>query len=84
MDPNRIEGKAKELKGEVKDTVGKITGDKSMQIEGKMDKAVGKVQDAYGRAKDNIKEQNEKWHQKRMGDDGKAREPDPSRENPDL
>lgn len=66
MDPNRIKGVGKEIKGEVKDTVGKVTGNKQQQIEGKIDKGVGKVQDTYGRAKDELKDQI-RHHQDRQG-----------------
>jgi stress response protein SCP2 len=34
------------VKGEFKDTGGKLTGDKSMEFEGKTDKAKGKVEEA--------------------------------------
>ena len=47
---NSIEGKSKDAKGKVKDAVGGLTGDSSLQAEGKMDQAKGKVQDAFGKA----------------------------------
>jgi hypothetical protein len=34
------------VKGEFKDTGGKLTGDKSMEFEGKADKAKGKIEEA--------------------------------------
>jgi uncharacterized protein YjbJ (UPF0337 family) len=87
MDPNRIEGKGRELKGHLKDTVGDITGQAGMQIEGKVDKAAGKVQDAYGRAKDKVKDevqrqQDQHRQNQRPGDT--SRTEDLTRENPDL
>jgi uncharacterized protein YjbJ (UPF0337 family) len=48
MDKNRIAGAAKEAKGTLKDTIGKVTGDDDLQAEGKADKAIGKVQSAIG------------------------------------
>ena len=60
MDPNRIDGKADKLKGEVKKGVGKVTGDKSMQAEGVVDKAKGHVKDAFGRAKDEVRAENDR------------------------
>ena len=47
---NSTEGKTSDLKGKVKDAVGGLTGDSSLQGEGKMDQAKGKVQDAFGKA----------------------------------
>lgn len=55
MDKDRIEGAAKKAKGEVKDAVGKATGDAKLQGEGKADKIEGKVQNAVGGIKDAIK-----------------------------
>ncbi len=55
MDENRIEGKGKEIKGEIKQAVGKATNNRSMQAEGTVDKAIGKVQGAFGRAKDEVR-----------------------------
>jgi uncharacterized protein YjbJ (UPF0337 family) len=47
---NSAEGKTKDLKGKVKDAVGGLTGNTSLQGEGKMDQAKGKIQDAFGEA----------------------------------
>lgn len=47
---NSAEGKAEHAKGHVKDAVGGLTGDSSLQAEGKMDQAKGKVKDAFGKA----------------------------------
>lgn len=46
---NSIEGKGTDLKGKVKDALGGLTGDTSLQGEGKMDQLKGKVQDAFGK-----------------------------------
>ncbi len=56
MDKDRVAGAAKQAKGAVKDTAGKIMGDRKLQAEGKLDKAEGKVQSAVGGAKDKIRE----------------------------
>jgi uncharacterized protein YjbJ (UPF0337 family) len=45
---NKLRGKGKELKGRVKDAVGGLTNDSSMQAEGKVDKLKGRVQDKVG------------------------------------
>jgi uncharacterized protein YjbJ (UPF0337 family) len=55
MDNDRIEGAAKQMKGQVKDAAGKLTGDSKLQAEGKADKAEGKVQNAVGGLKDSAR-----------------------------
>jgi uncharacterized protein YjbJ (UPF0337 family) len=44
-----IEGKTNHVKGHIKDAVGGLTGDSSLQAEGKLDQAKGKLQDAFGK-----------------------------------
>jgi uncharacterized protein YjbJ (UPF0337 family) len=56
MDKDRIEGSAKQAKGAVKETVGKLTGDKKLEVEGKSDKIEGKLQNAVGGAKDTLRD----------------------------
>ena len=51
---NSAEGKADNLKGKIKDGVGGLTGDTSLQAEGKMDQAKGKLQDKLGEAQRNL------------------------------
>ena len=55
MDKDRIAGSAKEVKGAVKQVIGKAVGDNKMQSEGVADKTEGKVQNAIGGLKDTIK-----------------------------
>ena len=55
MDKDRIAGSAKEIKGAVKQVVGKAVGDAKLQSEGKDDKIEGKVQNAIGGLKDALK-----------------------------
>jgi len=43
-----VKGKADHLKGHVKDAVGGLTGDTSLQGEGKVDQAKGTVRDKLG------------------------------------
>ena len=52
MDKEHIKGAADKAKGAVKDALGKMTGDKKMQVEGKFDKAKGAAHEALGDAKD--------------------------------
>jgi len=55
MDKDRIKGSAEQAKGAVKETAGKIFGDKKLETEGKADKVTGKVQNAVGRLKDAVR-----------------------------
>jgi uncharacterized protein YjbJ (UPF0337 family) len=56
MDKDRIEGSARELKGKVKETIGKVTGDAKLRGEGAAEKTAGKVQNAIGGAKDALRD----------------------------
>jgi len=52
MDNEHVKGAADKVKGAVKDTAGKITGDKELQAEGKFDKAKGAAHNVAGDVKD--------------------------------
>jgi uncharacterized protein YjbJ (UPF0337 family) len=56
MDKDRIAGTAHQVKGAVKETVGKVTGDAKAQAEGATEKTAGKIQNAIGGAKDAVRE----------------------------
>jgi uncharacterized protein YjbJ (UPF0337 family) len=56
MDKDRIEGAAHQVKGAIKEAVGKVTGDTKTQAEGAAEKAAGKVQNAVGGLKDSARE----------------------------
>ena len=55
MDKDRTEGSMKNIKGSIKEGVGKAVGDSKLESEGKMDKAGGKIQNAVGGIKDAIR-----------------------------
>jgi uncharacterized protein YjbJ (UPF0337 family) len=55
MDKDRIAGAAKEIKGSVKETIGKAVGDAKLQADGRADQVEGKVQNAVGGLKDALK-----------------------------
>ena len=55
MDKDRIAGTAKQIKGSIKETVGKAAGDTKLESEGKADKIAGKVQNTFGDLKDGLK-----------------------------
>lgn len=56
MDREHVRGTAEKAKGTIKDTAGKVTGDKKLQSEGKLDKAKGSAHKVAGDIKDTVKE----------------------------
>jgi uncharacterized protein YjbJ (UPF0337 family) len=55
MDKDRITGAAKQIKGALKEIIGKAVGDAKLRTDGKADKVEGKVQNAIGGLKDTLK-----------------------------
>jgi uncharacterized protein YjbJ (UPF0337 family) len=55
MDKDRIVGSGKQIKGAVKQVVGKAVGDAKLESEGKADRIEGKVQNTIGGLKDTLK-----------------------------
>jgi uncharacterized protein YjbJ (UPF0337 family) len=56
MNEDRIKGKAKDVIGSARETVGKATNDKKLEHSGKADQVEGKVQKGIGKAKDALRE----------------------------
>jgi len=56
MDREHVKGTAEKVKGTIKDTAGKATGDKRLQSEGKFDKAKGSAHNVAGDVKDAVKQ----------------------------
>jgi uncharacterized protein YjbJ (UPF0337 family) len=56
MDKDRVAGAAKEAGGKIKETAGKVLGDRKMEAEGAAKKTEGKIQNAVGGAKDAVRE----------------------------
>jgi uncharacterized protein YjbJ (UPF0337 family) len=52
---DKIENKAEEVKGKVKEGVGKVTGDPELEAEGKGDQAAGNLKQAGEKVKDAVK-----------------------------
>ena len=48
MNKNQAEGSAEQVKGAVKEAVGKLVGDKRFEAEGQKDQAAGKLQAQIG------------------------------------
>lgn len=59
MDREHVKGTAEKAKGAIKDTAGKITGDKKLQSEGKFDKAKGSAHNVASDVKDAVKKSGE-------------------------
>lgn len=55
MDKEHLKGTADKASGEIKDAVGKVTGNDKLRVEGAIDKAKGEVHEKLGDAKDAIK-----------------------------
>jgi uncharacterized protein YjbJ (UPF0337 family) len=56
MDRNRVEGAAKQVKGSVKEAMGKVTGNRVTQAEGAAEKLAGRVQSRVGEAADAVRD----------------------------
>ena len=56
MDKNRIQGVGKQVKGSMKEAIGKVTGNKQAEVKGTAEKIVGKAQSEVGKAKDAVRE----------------------------
>jgi len=59
VDREHVKGTADKVKGSIKDTAGKVTGDKKLESEGKMDKAKGASHNIAGDVKDAMKDAND-------------------------
>ena len=55
MDREHVKGAANKAKGAIKDTAGKVSGDKQLQTEGKLDKAKGSAHEVAGDVKDAVR-----------------------------
>lgn len=55
INKNQVKGRAEESQGKVKEVVGKVAGDKSLEVKGNIQKNVGAVQASVGDAEADIK-----------------------------
>jgi uncharacterized protein YjbJ (UPF0337 family) len=53
---DEVEGKGKNIKGKIKETVGEWTNDPDLEAEGNADQAEGKVQEGFGEVKRKVGE----------------------------
>jgi uncharacterized protein YjbJ (UPF0337 family) len=64
MDEDRVEGAAKNLRGKVKEGVGKAVGDEKLRREGQVDQVKGRAENAIGGIKDKAREELERKDRK--------------------
>jgi len=57
-------GKTEQVKGQGKEAVGRLTGNKDLQAEGKTDRQAGEAKEKVGHAKDKVEEVVEKVEHK--------------------
>ena len=57
MNKDVLEGKWKEMRGQVKENWADLTEDDLKEVEGNFDKLVGKIQEKYGKTKEQVKEE---------------------------
>jgi len=55
VNKDQVKGVAKQVKGSVKESVGRATGNKRTEAEGAVEKTAGKVQKGFGDAKEKVK-----------------------------
>ena len=55
MDKDRMRGAGKQVKGSMKEAIGKVTGNKRTEAEGAAEKIAGKAESGVGKAKDAIR-----------------------------
>jgi uncharacterized protein YjbJ (UPF0337 family) len=61
MDWNRVEGNWKQFKGKVKEKWGDLTDDDLDRVAGRRDQLEGIIQQRYGTAKDQVRQDVDRW-----------------------
>ncbi|MEO6058425.1 MAG: CsbD family protein [Candidatus Limnocylindria bacterium] len=56
MDKDRPAGAVKKAGGKVKEVLGKVVGDKSIEGKGKRDQVEGSLQEGWGKTKDAVRD----------------------------
>jgi uncharacterized protein YjbJ (UPF0337 family) len=54
INKDQVKGRVEEAKGTVKEVIGRVFGNKSLEMKGNIQKNVGTVQTAVGNAKEDI------------------------------
>lgn len=55
VNKDQVKGVAKQVKGSVKETAGRVTGNRQTEAEGVAEKTAGKVQKGFGDVKEKVK-----------------------------
>jgi uncharacterized protein YjbJ (UPF0337 family) len=55
MNKDQVKGRTNTVTGKIKESVGKATGDKDLEVKGTAEKVGGKVRATYGDIKDDVK-----------------------------
>ncbi|MGU7811880.1 CsbD family protein [Burkholderia sp. AW49-1] len=55
MNKDQVKGRITEIKGKLKEMVGKVVGDRTGRLTGKAEQIVGKTQASFGDAKERFK-----------------------------
>jgi uncharacterized protein YjbJ (UPF0337 family) len=56
MSKEEVKGKGKQIKGQIREEVGKLTNNKTEQLKGKIEQVEGKAQEEIGKVKRKAKE----------------------------
>lgn len=56
MNKSQLKGRVKEVRGVIKEVVGKLVGNKELESRGKLQKTAGQVQAGYGDLKNDVSE----------------------------
>jgi len=56
MSTEEVKGRGKQIKGQIREEVGKLTNNKTEQVKGKIEQVEGKVQEEIGKLKRKAKE----------------------------
>lgn len=55
MNNDRVDGTGRKITGSIKESIGKLTGNRRIRAEGKAEKTAGKAQDGVGKARDSVR-----------------------------
>ena len=64
MNEDVIQGKWKQIKGDVKAKWGKLTDDKLDQVDGNREKLIGTLQECYGKSRQDIEDELNEFEKK--------------------
>jgi uncharacterized protein YjbJ (UPF0337 family) len=56
LDKDCMRGTGKQVKGSIKEAIGKVTGNKRTEVEGTAERIAGKAQSEVGKAKDAVRD----------------------------